>query len=158
MERREELETKGVSQLMAERFAKGVPTGAFTKNVNAARVGLMELQSRPRRGVQMTTLKPRRGIREQREIDKDNPDPKNEPIYSPEQYEALRNITKKYGFAIPEESMDGWLRFFTDPENEDSINLISGRGLKATEHTPQHNQPVYVNPFLNPKYTDEPPE
>ena len=33
MERREELETKGISQLMAERFAKGVPRGAFCKSV-----------------------------------------------------------------------------------------------------------------------------
>jgi len=33
MTRREELETKGVSQLMAERFAKGVPTGAYSKPV-----------------------------------------------------------------------------------------------------------------------------
>ena len=35
MESREELETKGVSQLMAERFARGVPTGAFCKAVPA---------------------------------------------------------------------------------------------------------------------------
>ena len=33
MTRREELETKGISQLMAERFAKGVPTGAYSKPV-----------------------------------------------------------------------------------------------------------------------------
>ena len=31
MTRREELETKGVSQLMAERFAKGVPRGAYSE-------------------------------------------------------------------------------------------------------------------------------
>lgn len=33
METREELETKGISQLMAERYAKGVPTGAYSKSV-----------------------------------------------------------------------------------------------------------------------------
>ena len=32
MTRREELETKGVSQLMAERFAEGVPRGAYSEN------------------------------------------------------------------------------------------------------------------------------
>lgn len=32
MTRREELETKGVSQLMAEWFAKGVPRGAYSEN------------------------------------------------------------------------------------------------------------------------------
>lgn len=32
MESREELETKGISQLMAERFAKGVPRGAYSNN------------------------------------------------------------------------------------------------------------------------------
>ena len=32
MTRREELETKGISQLMAERSAKGVPRGAYSNN------------------------------------------------------------------------------------------------------------------------------
>lgn len=123
----EKIIEKSTSQLMAERFARGVPTGAFSKST-AFEKGGEPLSSHASRK-EFSESTPEEAQDAPALVPTETRQHKNK--YSPETYKQFADFNKKYGIYIAPENMDAFLDDIIEMQKEgadrDSALMLTGQ-------------------------------